>query len=276
VDSGDVDVSLCREAYFAADGDLKVAAKNARACGSEILNVNARFVIERQAERGAAMRKWGIVIAIIYALIVLTLLVPALLLMVGGVTDFGDTVLSAYATGWYWIPAGIVICGEMALLFLTVDTSRQRLKPRAHILVSGTVAAALTAMLTAAAIWAIGFAARGDDFWSSFWEHAIYIAAFLVGLWLLWGIFFYLYLRNSSAPLTRVISWLLRGSVLELLIAVPCHIIVRRRQDCSAPIATSFGITTGIAIMLLSFGPSVLLLYKKRLDEYSRRGTTAG
>jgi hypothetical protein len=46
------------------------------------------------------------------------------------------------------------------------------------------------------------------------------------------------------------LSWLLRGSILELLVAVPCHIIVRRRHDCSAPIITSFEIVTGIAIML--------------------------
>jgi hypothetical protein len=63
---------------------------------------------------------------------------------------------------------------------------------------------------------------------------------------------------------------------LELLVAVPCHVIVRRRNECSAPIATSFGITTGIAVMLLAFGPSVLLLYKKRLEGYRRGGRASG
>jgi EamA domain-containing membrane protein RarD len=92
-------------------------------------------------------------------------------------------------------------------------------------------------------------------------------------LWLLWGGIFYLYTRNTPVPTTRILSWLLTGSVLELLIVVPCHVIVRRRHDCSAPAATSFGIATGVAVMLLCFGPSVLLLYKKRLDSYAKRGT---
>lgn len=93
-------------------------------------------------------------------------------------------------------------------------------------------------------------------------------------LWLLWGVVFYRYARNSSDPVGKAVSWLLAGSVMELLVAVPCHVIVRRRHDCSAPTVTSFGIVTGIAIMLLSFGPSVLFLYKKRLDAYAARSST--
>jgi hypothetical protein len=56
----------------------------------------------------------------------------------------------------------------------------------------------------------------------------------------------------------------------KLLIAVSCHVIVRHREDCCAPVFTGFGIATGMAIMLLSFGPSVLFLYKKRMKQYEK------
>jgi hypothetical protein len=98
----------------------------------------------------------------------------------------------------------------------------------------------------------------------------------MAALWSGWGGIFFLYLRNSSAVVTRLSSWLLKGSVLELLVAVPCHVIVRRRGDCCAPEITGLGIATGLAVMLLSFGPGVLLLYKKRLDAYSDRAPAGG
>ncbi|MGB6431682.1 MAG: hypothetical protein WBF06_13935 [Candidatus Acidiferrales bacterium] len=223
------------------------------------------------------MRKWGIVITVVYALIVLGLLTPGAIWVMGGDNATWSLLRTnlelVYASWLFWLPVGMVVCGEAALLFLRVDTSWRRLRPRAHIAISGTVAAGLTALLTAAAIWCVGFVVRGDDFANSFViASAREIVCFVAALWALWGIFFYVYLRGSSDAVTRVISWLLRGSVLELLIAVPSHIIVRRKDDCSAPVATSFGIATGIAIMLLAFGPSVLLLYKKRIDGYSRRG----
>jgi len=79
---------------------------------------------------------------------------------------------------------------------------------------------------------------------------------------------FYRYSRRGSMTFERAISWLLKGSVLELMIAVPAHVIVRSRGDCSAPFLTSWGIVTGLAIMLMCFGPGVLALYKKRFDAY--------
>ena len=219
------------------------------------------------------MRKWGILISFFYALILLGLIVPTVILFSGrdfdNWTTFFGSVRGTYHDWFFWVPAGAILLSQIFLLFLSVDTSQKRLKPRTHVLVSVAVGAILTALLSSAVIWSLGFAIRGENFWDKFFDRPTNLPLFWGALWILWAILFYIYFRNSSAVVTRLISWLLKGSVLELLIVVPCHIIVRRRHDCSAPVATSFGIATGIAIMLLSFGPSVLFLYKKRLDSYS-------
>jgi hypothetical protein len=220
------------------------------------------------------MRKWGIVITVCYALILLGLILPLAVFIVeapSSVDSFRQNLLETYQNWAVWIPFGIFISGQLLLLFLSVDTSTKRLKPRAHILVSCTVTALLMAVLAAAAVISISFGVAGEKFFDSYFIASGSVWGFCVALWLLWAVVFYFYFRNSSAVVTRLVSWLLKGSVLELLIAVPCHIIVRRRHDCCAPVITSFGIATGLAIMLLSFGPSVLFLYKKRLDSYPPR-----
>jgi hypothetical protein len=221
------------------------------------------------------MRKWGILISACYALILLVLIVPAAIFLAGddypSWQAFFRTVHNAYVEWILWLLIAAVLASQALLLFVSIDTSQKRLKPRAHILVSCVAVAVLTALLTSGIIWSLGFAIRGDNFWKHFFVKETNLILFWGALWVLWGIVFYLYFRNSSESVTRLMSWLLKGSILELLIVVPCHVIVRRRNDCSAPVATSFGIATGLAIMLLSFGPSVLFLYKKRLDSYSSR-----
>jgi hypothetical protein len=220
------------------------------------------------------MRKWGLVITFCYALILLVLLLPMAVALVGSHLSpsyLWQGIMEACHQWRVWIPLGIFLSGQALLLFLSVDTSFRRLQPRAHILVSCTVAALLLAVLTAAGIWSFGSGISGDEFGDTYFSTERNVWGFCFVLWLLWGILFYFYFRDSSAIVTRLLSWLLKGSVLDLLIAVPCHIIVRRRHDCSAPIVTSFGIASGLAIMLLTFGPSVLFLYKKRLDSYPPR-----
>jgi hypothetical protein len=211
------------------------------------------------------MRKWGIVVTVAYLLVLLGLVVPLAVSQFGG----SSSIAEAYTSWWTWIPVGIAVFSQALLLFLSVDTSWRRLKPRAHVLVSCAFTAALLALLSVCVVLCIDAATRNHI------ADAPYLFGGLGVLWVFWAILFYLYARNSSDVITRATSWLLKGSVLELLIAVPSHIIVRRRHDCSAPVVTSFGIATGIAIMLLSFGPSVLMLYKKRMDEYANRGPAA-
>lgn len=210
------------------------------------------------------MRKWGIVIAVFYSVILLAFVVPGAVFIAEG------NLLGTYKNLGTWIPIGIVIAGQALLLFLSVDTSFQRTKPRSHIIVSCVTTGTLWALLMGAAILSFGFGIYGDNFGGKFLGN--HIMACWGMLWVIWTLVFYLYFKKSSALISRATAWLLKGSILELLIAVPAHVMARRRHDCSAPVATGFGIATGIAIMLLCFGPSVLLLYKKRLDEYKNHG----
>lgn len=223
------------------------------------------------------MRKWGWAVTLLYAAVIVVLVVPsAVWLGVGfdatGWFGFWSHVRDAYTTWFTWIIVAIPVVGEALLLFLRVDTSQKRLRPRTHVLVSAVAGGFFLALLAFAAVFAFGVALRGDRFLP---ENLGVVAAEILVAWVAWAVIFYRVYRNSADAVSRALTWLLRGSVLELLIAVPAHVIVRRRHDCSAPIATSFGIISGISIMLLAFGPSVLLLYKQRMAKYSMR-TSAG
>ena len=84
--------------------------------------------------------------------------------------------------------------------------------------------------------------------------------------WLIWTVVFWRFAKTDDPEslLKRLTRWLLRGSILELLVAVPSHVIVRRRDDCCAPAGTFWGIATGISVMLLCFGPGVFFLFVER------------
>jgi len=217
------------------------------------------------------MRKWGLVVTLFFIIVVLALLLPAALLLASSSTPTAADFSGLYRAWGTWICVGVVIAGQTLLLWLKVDASQRRLKPRTHVLVSAITAALFVAILTANIVVAVGVGVRGDKFLDLFPDSALWSTAIAFGIpWVIWSVLFYRFWKDSDDPVTRAVGWLFRGSVLELLIAVPAHIVVRRRHDCSAPVVTSFGITSGIAIMLISFGPSVLLLYKKRMEKYSR------
>jgi hypothetical protein len=218
------------------------------------------------------MRKWGVVITLVYSVILIVLFLPGFIAL-GDPHDlfgpYGFGVLRETYTEWsgMWVVVAALIFGEATLMFLAVDTSQKRLRPRAHIAVSATMAGMLLTLMVV--VGAVSLSVAMDS--GRFLYEAASSLSVIAGLWIFWGVVFYLYARKRENVVKRVATWLIRASVLELLVAVPCHVIVRRRMDCSAPLATSLGICTGIAVMLLSFGPGVLLLYKKRMDTYGAR-----
>ena len=47
---------------------------------------------------------------------------------------------------------------------------------------------------------------------------------------------------------------------------VPSHVIVRQKDVCCANCVTAAGIATGLAVMLISFGPGIYFLYAERIE----------
>jgi len=98
-------------------------------------------------------------------------------------------------------------------------------------------------------------------------ERSIWLwAAGFIAIWVFWAVVFYRQCRKLKPKtfVERQCKFLLAGSALELLVAVPTHIIARSRDYCCAGFSTFVGIAAGISIMLLSFGPGVFFLYAER------------
>jgi hypothetical protein len=89
----------------------------------------------------------------------------------------------------------------------------------------------------------------------------------IVGLiWMIWTFVFGFYAgKKEPANIMGVVAKsLIVGSTLELLIAVPAHVYVRWKHECCAGFYTMWGLATGIAVMLLAFGPAAFVLFVKR------------
>lgn len=101
----------------------------------------------------------------------------------------------------------------------------------------------------------------------------------LIGVsWIVWSIVLFARYKEMDryAAVKGLISTMLAGSLLELLVAVPSHIIVSRRPGCLVGLLTACGITSGIAVMLWSFGPGIVLMFLRKRRERERKEQGAG
>ena len=225
------------------------------------------------------MRWWGILITILYALVLVLIYSLGMDLLTDG--DFSSSD-SGYVI---WLASAIalpLLC-QIALLAVTVDARRKWLRKRRHIAVSIASIAIALGLLTAGVMFALWAVIAGDnafDFldncnWCT--EHNVQIIVLITVLptlvfWGIWTLIFRRYFGKRDDQAMPLFRWLYGGSVLELLIVVPCHVLVRSRGDCSAPILTGYGIATGLAVMLLAFGPGVIYLYLSQMDKYEEPG----
>jgi hypothetical protein len=200
---------------------------------------------------------WVYVIVGLYALVVVAL---ALLPFVLPLLD-GDGIYPPNAV----IPTILVLC-EMALLFVPVRVASRRPVTRRSLWIPLLGSGCLAGVLGFGAALALAEYAKLDK--SVPWV----VSGTAGALWLAWTLVFWMMASRTSpdAVATKLHRWLLAGSVLELLVAVPTHLVVRRRSECCAGIGTAIGIGAGVLVMLLAFGPSVGFLYYRRWKQVRR------
>ena len=75
------------------------------------------------------MRRWGIVITTFYAIVLLTLLLPTGVVLTGESWPKDLSEMFEGADVWIW--AALLVMGQ-ALLFVPVDRSWRKLRPRTH------------------------------------------------------------------------------------------------------------------------------------------------
>jgi hypothetical protein len=213
------------------------------------------------------MRSWGIVITFFYGLVIAALM-PAIAMLLYGEQVFN---LGRYFYSEFWLYALILFAGEVLLITVPIDIARRKKISRKKIFIPVITSALLMSLLVFGVISSLIAAAFGDDMFKPFQPNLalLLILIIIAAAWLLWGFLFYKAYKNESHEkwINRMMSWLIVGSTLELLIAVPSHIIVRHKDECCADGVTFIGIVTGLSVMLLSFGPGIIFLYAKRLKE---------
>ena len=234
------------------------------------------------------MKRWAILIVFLYALALLLLTIPVALLAFAnwGKTDmhigFAE-ILKFYLNWGYWLWLGVLVAGQALLLLLPIHLAERRLPARRPLKIPIIVTAFFLANLCFAGLFALLCAIFTDGAFEYYNLAKLFHSAAnqsndsgngtlgtmiftILVFWAIWALVFFRATRfdEANALLKRVKCWLLRGSILELIIAVPSHVIVRRRDDCCAPAGTFWGIATGISIMLLCFGPGVFFLFVER------------
>lgn len=256
------------------------------------------------------MKKWFLFTGGLYLLILSLLAVPTVMIAgISYSKDkhiwFAEIpfreALQIYKAWGYWVWVAVVLACQTLLLFVPIAAAERRPVRRRHVGFALGATTFLLANLALAGLFALGCGIFGDDAVepirflgekSSANPVLTGILAFLhlpspgpafmsvlttVGLlFTFWGVWFLIFYRygvanDATSILNRGTRWLIRGSILELLVAVPSHIIVRGRGDCCAPMATFWGMAAGISVMLLAFGPAVFFLFARRIQQLRPR-----
>ncbi len=227
-----------------------------------------------------ARKRWPVIVVVLYASWVTVVFMPIVFFIaacLGGgggpnIDDIPDFFLGLYGQAWpFWIFCAVLVLSEMFLLIIPVGIVKQRPKPQRGLWATAVAAGALFAIVALGMVWSVVAAVWGDDSI----ERITFLVAliFLLVNWVAWSCIFRAFARNADpgSYIRKLMKWLLRGTILELLIAVPSHVIVRHKDVCCAHGITAVGIATGLTVMLMSFGPGIYFLYAERIQSRKPR-----
>lgn len=203
------------------------------------------------------MKRWALLTMLLYVVCLTVLTVPLLL------TYSKANMLRVF---FFWcVPVLVLI--QIVLLLVPVDVAQGRPVKKRKIIVSAAIAALPMAAMASGFFSSVLLMLGGEK--SNLGGALLSPVTVIPLFWLVWGVIFY---RSYSSGdprsfISTVTGWLLRGSILELLVAIPSHIISRQRHECCAPPLTLLGIAAGLSIALMSFGPAVFFLFAKRIRD---------
>lgn len=213
------------------------------------------------------MKKWSLVVAALYGLILVVLFFPTLVL-----AFLKEAKSEPNWDGWplrdwqFWLIIAVLVIAQFALLRIPVAVANRRpVKQRS--LWTTVIAAAfmMTLLACGAGVSIFEFVTKLDGPGSgTMW--LCLLLGFGLASWGAWAAYFYQATKHAAPEIQmrKFKRHFWTGSILELLVAIPTHIVARHRDYCCAGFLTFIGLTCGIAVMLFAFGPAVYFLFAER------------
>jgi hypothetical protein len=213
------------------------------------------------------MKRWAILVAILYSAMLGILSAPFSMLAFVPNVDLKNAV-EIYGHWQWWLWLLVMGLAQAALLLVPVRVASRRPVTRLPLALTIVAGGLMMGALVTGGVYSLcefAFAQHAlekpEGDWTQWFAPGLGLAE-----WCVWAVIFFRSSRTME-PLdlvSRQCKWLLKGSILELLVAVPTHIVARCRDYCCAGLMTFIGLVLGTSVMLFSFGPGVFFLFVAR------------
>jgi len=229
------------------------------------------------------MKKWALLTVALYVMILLILAWPVVwLCFIGDMPHSSMTmgkiygsIFEAIAQGDYdhaepilaspWTVAAGMGLAQIVLLVVPVRVESRRPVTTRWLVWPVLAGLMMLVVLTTASV-AVAYETVIHTKLLREWNVWTGVMCLVIGVWSLWAFLFGFYTVRGGRQgfMKRLCRSLIAGSILELLIAVPAHVLARTRNYCCAGFNTFWGIAAGISVMLFAFGPAVFVLFARR------------